>query len=77
MQDGIEQAYDYYGCKLPKLPDSSIAVGMTLQIKVMNGDGDIGYHEFAVGLSNMEQLGMLESASDTVRSSIMRGTRKP
>ena len=68
---------NYYGCNLPVLPDKSIAVGMTLQIKVMDEEGHIGYHEFSTGLSNMEQLGMLESASDTVRAGIMRGTRKP
>lgn len=72
-----ETIINYYGCNLPALPEKSIAVGMNLQIKVMDEDGAIGYHEFSSGLSSMEQLGMLDSAADTVRLNIMKGCRKP
>jgi hypothetical protein len=70
-------AFDYYGCSLPSLPQDTIAVGMNLQIKVMDAQGQIGFHEFSSGLSSMESLGMLDSAADTVRLNIMKGTRKP
>ncbi len=72
--EGME-TYSYYGCSLPKMPDNTVVVGMTLQMKVMDEAGGITFHEFAVGVSKMEQLGMIESASDTVRMKIMEGGR--
>lgn len=63
--------FEYYGCALPKMHDSSVVVGMCLQLKVMNPDGEISYREFSHGLSKMEQLGMVISMGDTLRHQIM------
>ena len=69
------ESYSYYGCPLPKMPDETVVVGMSLQLKAMDGSGNISFHEFSMGVSKMEQLGMLESASDTVRMKIMQTGR--
>jgi hypothetical protein len=71
-----QEHYTYYGCALPKLSDNCMVIGATLQMKVMDENGGIAFHEFAIGLSPMEQLGMLESASDTVRSNLMNVNRR-
>lgn len=68
---GPDTSYNYYGCPLPKMPDEVMVLGMTLQLKVMDGAGNISFHEFATGVSKMEQLGMLDSATDTIRAQIM------
>lgn len=71
----VDGAYSYYGCPLPKMEDETVVIGMCLQLKVMDKEGNISNHEFATGVSNMEQLGMVESASDTIRLRIMKTGR--
>jgi hypothetical protein len=67
--------YNYYGCPLPKMSQETVVLGMCLQMKVMGEDGQISFHEFTTGVTKMEQLGMIESASDTVRLGIMSNGR--
>lgn len=68
--------FGYYGVSLPKLKDGSVALGAMVLIKVMDEEGGICYHEFASGVMAVEQLGMLETASDTVRAQIMGSGRR-
>lgn len=66
----------YYGCLLPVLKEGSVALGAVVLVKVMDEEGAICYHEFASGIMAVEQLGMLETASDTVRAQITGAGRR-
>jgi len=67
---------EIYGIPIPDLPDGSIPVDVVLLCKWVDVDGKVKYSEMkSSSLHNVEALGMVTTAADTLRSMCMNPER--
>ena len=66
-----------YGIELPDLPEGAIPVDMVMLFKWVDPEGKVKYSEMkSANLHPVEALGMLTTASDTLRSMCMNPQRE-
>lgn len=67
----------FYGLEMPELPEGAIPIDMVMLFKWVDPEGKVKYSEMkSNNLHPVEALGMIVTASDTLRAMCMHPERE-